>query len=132
MKEILIKTHERNEMLDITSQIQLLVEEQKIRQGLCFLYVPHTTAGMIINEKADPNVAVDILGMLKQLIPLSSQFRHREGNSDAHIKALMTGSSETVIIENGKLQLGTWQGIFLCKFDGPRHRKVWVQFIDAK
>jgi secondary thiamine-phosphate synthase enzyme len=129
IKNINIKTGSRTEFVDITSDVQKVVDESRIRNGVCYVYVPHTTAGITINEGADPSVVKDIQSILNKLIPHSANYLHIEGNSDAHIKASLIGSSVTVIIEGGKLLLGTWQAIFFCEFDGARHRKVMVKII---
>ena len=125
IKEFSIKTNKRNEFLDITPQIESIAKDMK--EGTIIIYVPHTTAAVTINENADPDVASDILRKLAQLIPQNDNYDHAEGNSDAHVKASLIGTSETVIIKNNKPQLGTWQGIFFCEFDGPRTRKFIVQ-----
>jgi secondary thiamine-phosphate synthase enzyme len=116
-------------MLDITHQIQKAVTDSKVRNGICCIFVPHTTAAVTINENADPNVPKDILIKLENLIPPDDRYRHTEGNSDAHIKTSLVGSSETIIVEDGKLVLGTWQSVFFCEFDGPRNRKFLVKII---
>ena len=126
-----ISTQKRSQMLDITTQVQAEVKKQDIKQGLCILYCPHTTAGITINENADPSVRQDILAQLEKLVPLRGDYRHLEGNADAHIKASIVGSSVTVIIEETRLKLGTWQGIFFCEFDGPRQRKLFMNIIAA-
>ncbi|UCD82729.1 MAG: YjbQ family protein [Desulfobacterales bacterium] len=122
-----VKTRERTELVDVTSDINQLVQKSGIDQGLCMLYVPHTTAAVTINESADPSVKADILMILNKVIPWEANYRHLEGNSAAHIKSTLVGSSELVAIENRKLVLGTWQGIFFCEFDGPRNRKLHVK-----
>jgi secondary thiamine-phosphate synthase enzyme len=124
MREIRISTTSRAELLDITSQVQKAVMESGVRDGVCHIYVPHTTAGITINENADPSVRQDILMELDKIVPFQDNYRHLEGNAAAHIKASMLGSSETILVEAGKLLLGTWQGIFFCEFDGPRSRRV--------
>jgi secondary thiamine-phosphate synthase enzyme len=126
MLEIDIRTRQKTEMVDITDRIRAQVQKAGIRQGLCMVYVPHTTAGITINESADPSVAADILMVLNEMVPWKAPYRHLEGNSPAHIKASLVGASQWVAIENAALALGTWQGIFLCEFDGPRNRKVWL------
>lgn len=126
MKIISVKTSAVEELVDITEQVATAVRESKIGEGLCFVYTPHTTAAVTINENADPAVRRDILAGLKSLNLEGVQYMHGEGNSAAHIKSSLVGASETVIIEQGKLQLGTWQGIYFCEFDGPRNRKVYV------
>ena len=127
IKALTIATRSRNEFVDITSQVQDAVRESGISEGLCTIFVPHTTAGLTINEGADPSVQRDILTHLQQIIPQDSDFRHLEGNSDAHIKASLMGSSQTVFVEEGQLVLGTWQAIYFAEFDGPRQRKVMVR-----
>lgn len=124
-----LKTADRTELVDITAKIQEAVHSSGIKEGLCMVYVPHTTAGVTINESADPSVKADILTVLNNIIPWKANYRHLEGNSPAHIKATLVGASELVAIENGKLVMGTWQGIFFCEFDGPRSRKIHVRFL---
>jgi len=121
-----IKTGSKTELIDITSEIRNLVRSSSIKEGFCMLYVPHTTAAVTINESADPSVKSDILMILNKIIPWEAGYRHLEGNSPAHIKSTIVGASELIAIENEKLVLGTWQGIFFCEFDGPRNRKVNV------
>jgi len=129
MKIVEVKTHQREEFIDITSVIENLVRESGKNKGICFVYVPHTTAGITINENADPSVKRDILMAMDKLIPYVWEYQHSEGNSPAHIKASLVGNSISIIIEDGKLALGTWQGIFFCEFDGPRRRKVYIEII---
>jgi secondary thiamine-phosphate synthase enzyme len=129
MWEIQVISKKRNEMIDITSDIQNLIEKQNIREGHLLIYVPHTTAGITINEGADPSVQRDIVETLKRLVPENGDYRHMEGNSDAHIKASLLGSSVSLLIKNNTLQLGTWQHIFFYEGDGPRHRTVYVTVI---
>jgi secondary thiamine-phosphate synthase enzyme len=129
MKEISVQTHSRLEMIDITAAVQKAAHEEKIESGIALVYTPHTTAAVTINENADPDVPRDILAALDRAIPLSANYRHAEGNSAAHVKSSLVGASELVIIENGRLVLGTWQSIFFCEFDGPRSRKVLVKFL---
>ncbi|RLC20973.1 MAG: YjbQ family protein [Deltaproteobacteria bacterium] len=124
-----VKTGAQTELVDITSEIQEVVRSSGISDGFCMLYVPHTTAAVTINESADPSVKSDILMVLNQIIPWKADYRHLEGNSPAHIKSTLVGASELLAIENSKLVLGTWQGIFFCEFDGPRSRKMHVRFI---
>ncbi|MDA8137479.1 MAG: secondary thiamine-phosphate synthase enzyme YjbQ [Desulfobacteraceae bacterium] len=119
-----IKTHAQTEMIDITAQVQKIITQSGVPEGLCMVYVPHTTAAVTINEAADPSVATDILMVLNQLVPWNADYRHAEGNSPAHIKASLMGASQMIQVEKGQLVLGTWQGIFFCEFDGPRSRKV--------
>ena len=123
-----VPTGERNQMIDITSQVLSAVRETKIQNGDVVVFCPHTTAGITINENADPDVMHDILLTLKDLIPQDKPgYRHCEGNSDSHCKSSLIGASEHILIKNGGLNLGTWQGIFFCEFDGPRTRKVILQ-----
>ena len=129
MNKIAINTTKRTEFIDITSKIEKIVKDSKIKDSLCIIFCPHTTAGLIINENADPAVQKDIIKHLEELVPADKGYSHSEGNSDAHIKASFLGSSLNVIIENGTLTLGTWQGIYFCEFDGPRHREVWVKIL---
>ena len=127
--ELAVKTHSRSELVDITAQLATLVQESKVQSGLLTLFVPHTTAAVTVNENADPSVQHDLLGELNRLIPLTGPYQHTEGNSAAHVKSTVVGPSLTLFIENGRLALGTWQGLFFCEFDGPRSRKVWVKII---
>ncbi|MHA2366902.1 MAG: secondary thiamine-phosphate synthase enzyme YjbQ [Candidatus Hodarchaeales archaeon] len=129
MREIKVVTRKRNEMIDITSDIQQIVNKENIQNGIVTVYVPHTTAGITINEGADPSVQRDIIETLKRIVPESGDYHHMEGNSDAHIKASILGSSVNVIVENNRLILGTWQHIFFYEGDGPRTRRVYVEVI---
>ena len=131
MKEISLQTHSRVEMIDITATVQKAASEEKIEEGVCLVYTPHTTAAVTINENADPDVPRDILAALERAVPFSANYRHVEGNSAAHVKSSLVGASEMVIIENGRLVLGTWQSIFFCEFDGPRTRKFIIKFLTA-
>lgn len=126
-----VKTRETTELVDITSDINGLVRKSGVEQGLCMLYVPHTTAAVTINESADPSVKSDMLMILNRIIPWEADYRHLEGNSAAHIKTTLVGSSELIAIENQQLVLGTWQGIFFCEFDGPRNRKLQVRIVKS-
>jgi secondary thiamine-phosphate synthase enzyme len=128
MFTIKLKSREKNQLIDITDQIQKLAREQGQDQAACLVFVPHTTAGVTINENADPDVKRDLIMGLNQLIPDTMDFRHREGNSDAHIKASLIGSSVTIPLKDGRLMLGTWQGIFFAEFDGPRNHSIVVSF----
>jgi secondary thiamine-phosphate synthase enzyme len=119
-------------LVDITSQIARLVSGSEIKEGLCCVFVPHTTAAITINENADPTVQSDIIREMDKVVPWEDHYEHAEGNAAAHIKASIFGSSETIIVDEGRLQLGTWQGIYLAEFDGPRTRKVWVKIIPEK
>ena len=123
-----INTKDRSEMIDITSKVEEELKRSGLKDGVCFLFVPHTTAGITINESADPSVATDIQAMLNKLIPWEGSYRHLEGNSAAHIKSSLIGNSVMVFVESGHLKLGTWQGIFFCEFDGPRSRKLYIKF----
>lgn len=127
-----VKSKTQTELIDITPQIQDIIVSADIGEGVCMLYVPHTTAAITINESADPSVKNDILMILNKVIPWEAAYRHFEGNSPAHIKATLVGSSELIAIENCRLVLGTWQGIFFCEFDGPRTRKVHVRLLEEK
>ena len=124
-----ISTSQQTELLDITREVEKAVSDAHVSSGLALVFVPHTTAGITINEGADRSVQEDILKVFNQLIPFQGSYRHREGNSPAHIKTSLMGSSVTVVIETGRLILGTWQSIFLCEFDGPRTRKVLIKII---
>ncbi|MEN6389253.1 MAG: secondary thiamine-phosphate synthase enzyme YjbQ [Syntrophomonas sp.] len=124
-----VKTRAQQELVDITPQIRSLAEEHGGQKKLCVVYIPHTTAAVTINENADPDVKRDIIYGLNQMVPDNLEYRHGEGNSLAHIKASLMGSSQTLLIENGKIKLGTWQGVFLAEFDGPRNRCVMVAFV---
>jgi secondary thiamine-phosphate synthase enzyme len=119
-------TENRNQLVDITAAVREKVVESRVRNGVCFVFIPHTTAGVTINENADPDVVRDLLRGLEQLAPVNGAYHHREGNSDAHIKAALLGSSIAVPVVDGKLGLGTWQGIYFCEFDGPRNRTYKV------
>ena len=128
MQTISVKSHQRCELIDVTSSISNMLSSLDLNDGWITAFVPHTTAAITINENADPDVVHDILFRLDQLSPRDlPEFRHAEGNSDAHIKASLIGSSVTVMVENGRLCLGTWQGIYFCEFDGPRNRKLWIK-----
>ncbi|MGI6485267.1 MAG: secondary thiamine-phosphate synthase enzyme YjbQ [Tepidanaerobacteraceae bacterium] len=132
MKTITIETREQNQMIDITSIVGKIVRESGVQQGVCFVFVPHTTAAVTINENADKDVPRDILNTLSKLVPYKDNYKHMEGNADAHVKATLIGNTASVIINNGVLVLGTWQSIFFCEFDGPRTRKVIVKVIGEK
>lgn len=129
MKTINVSTTKRVDLVDITSLVQKVVSETKIDNGIVTVFVPHTTCGITINEGADPDVVRDIKYQLEKLIPYQQGYHHLEGNADSHIKTCLVGSSENIIIENGQLVLGTWQSIFLCDFDGPRTRKVYIKVL---
>ncbi len=133
MKTLKIQTSEREQIRDITSPIRDWVAKSGHESGLLAVYCPHTTAAVTINENADPDVKRDILYHLKKTIPQSPEFKHFEDNADAHIKSVLTGFSLILIVEKGEIQLGRWQGIYLCEFDGPKEREVWLKFLpDSK
>jgi len=129
MDSIEVRTKNREEIADVTEAVSRVVAAAGRKDGLCTVFVPHTTAGVTINENADPDVKADILTALREAVPAAIPYAHAEGNSPAHVKASLVGSSVTVIVEGGRLRLGTWQGICLCEFDGPRTRKIWVSVI---
>lgn len=129
MEKIQVTTHARAELIDITREVEKLLVKQTMKEGICYLYVPHTTAAITINENADPSVREDILNDLNRLVPWNGRYTHSEGNAAAHIKSTLVGSSVSVPVSFGKLALGTWQGIYFCEFDGPRRREVFVQII---
>ncbi len=124
-----VKTHSRSAMMDVTDLIAGKVKESGVENGICVVYVPHTTAGVTVNEGADPDVAADILAALDRLVPWQAGYGHAEGNAAAHVKASLVGGSVHLIVENGRLVLGTWERIFFCEFDGPRTRKIHVKII---
>jgi secondary thiamine-phosphate synthase enzyme len=128
-EQLEIRTPSHDCLVDITSQVQRVVSQTGIDQGLCHLFVPHTTAGLTINENADPTVQADILSALDKVVPWRSGYQHFEGNSAAHVKASMMGSSLAVFVIAGRLKLGSWQGIYLAEFDGPRRRRVWIKVV---
>jgi len=127
MRTIEVKTQAREELVDITARVREALVSSGVKDGICYVYVPHTTAAVTINESADPSVKEDILMTLRKIVPDSLPYRHSEGNSPAHVKASLIGSSVKVIVEEGQLSLGTWQGIFFCEFDGPRSRRVFIK-----
>ena len=129
METLHFSTQKPQEMVNITAQVQEIVTQSGVRRGLCLIHAPHTTAAITVQEGYDPDVTRDILTALGQLAPPEGDYLHAEGNSDAHIKALFTGSSQTLPVEYGKVQLGRWQAVFFCEYDGPRSRSVWVQII---
>ena len=132
MDTIPVKTHSRSEFIDITREVIAVVQRQAVNEGICCVYVPHTTAAVTINENADPSVRKDILNELDRIVPWDGRYTHGEGNSAAHVKATMVGSSVSIPVSGGTLALGTWQGIYFCEFDGPRRREVFVQVIPIK
>lgn len=131
IKEISIATRSHAELVDITGKVADAVSSSKVKTGACQVFVPHTTAAITINENADPSVKRDILHGLDKMAPPSGDYEHGEGNAAAHIKSAMIGTDRTILIEGGKLKLGTWQGIFFCEFDGPRQRKVFVNIMEG-
>ncbi len=129
LAKIEVGTHKRTEMMDITAQVQEQVAKSGVRSGLCLVWVPHTTAGVTVNENSDPSVPRDILAALDRLVPRQGDYRHSEGNSDGHVKSTLCGRDVSLVVEEGALLLGTWQGIFFCEFDGPRRRSVLVKVV---
>jgi len=129
MQEITIRTRARQELVDITGEIEEVIRKTGFKNGLVNIFTPHTTAAVIVNENYDPSVARDILNTLEKIVPSSGTYTHLEGNAHAHIKSSIIGSSRLIPVQDGKLQLGTWQGVFFCEFDGPRTRQVWISFL---
>ena len=129
MDEISVKTNSHSQFIDITSKVSEVLAKTGIKNGICTVFTPHTTAGITINENADPDVPRDIIKEMGKIVPVDAGYAHVEGNSAAHIKSSLFGCSETVIVRNGSLMLGTWQSVFFCEFDGPRNRKVLVEII---
>jgi secondary thiamine-phosphate synthase enzyme len=131
IRHLEVYTQKRTHFEDITAEIKKIVEEANIQEGICYIYVPHTTAGVFINENADPDVKWDIEQTLEKLVPWEDKYKHIEGNAAAHIKSILVGTTATIPIHKGRLMLGTWQGIFFAEFDGPRTRKVIVKIIEG-
>lgn len=131
MDTLIVDTHGRTELVDVTGLLARSLAQSGVRSGVLVAYVPHTTAGLTINENADPSVPRDLLMTLERLVPRSLPFAHGEGNADAHVKASLMGSSVVVPVEDGRLQLGTWQGVYFCEFDGPRRRRLLVRALPA-
>ena len=129
MTDITLRTKYRNEMIDITAEVETTLQSTGMTEGICLIYCPHTTAGITINEGADPDVVRDCLEILEKLVPARADYHHAEGNSDAHMKSSLIGASSLVSVHEGRVQLGRWQRIFFCEFDGPRTRKVWISSI---
>ena len=129
METLLVKTERRTQLVDVTERVQRAVAQSGVSSGVCYIYVPHTTAAVLINEHADPDVARDVEATLDRLVPRTGAYRHSEVNADSHVKAGLVGTSKIVFVEGGKLALGRWQGIFFCEFDGPRERKILVKVI---
>jgi len=132
MEKITLHTTDRTDMVNITDKVRDAAQKSGFQNGICYIYIPHTTAAVTINESADPDVVTDMLMEINKVIPFQDRYRHMEGNSAAHIKTSIIGSSEMVIVENGSLMLGTWQGIFLCEFDGPRTRQIWIKTVETE
>lgn len=132
MQELTIQTPQREAMVDVTAQVQNVVRNHEFRDGMLVLFCPHTTAGLTINENADPTVPRDILATLRRLVPHQGDYQHSEGNSDAHVKSSLLGSDIRILVEEGRLLLGIWQGIFLAEFDGPRSRKLWLKWFPSQ
>ena len=133
MEVLRVKTARRTQLVDVTEEVEKAVGIVGISSGVCYVYVPHTTAGVTINEHFDPDVATDMEGVFERLVPRSGPYRHSEGNADSHAKTAITGTSAMIFVEDGKLALGRWQGVFFCEFDGPRDRKMWVKVVgDAR
>ncbi len=127
--EVQVKSSQREEMIDLTPLVKKVIANNSYKDGICLIFVPHTTCGVTINENADPDVIHDLTAMLSKIVPQKASYQHLEGNSDAHIKSSIIGPSQQVIVSEGRLCLGTWQGVFLCEFDGPRQRKVWIKLL---
>ena len=132
MHELAVRTRTRTEMINITADVQRLVHDAGIDDGACLVFVPHTTAAVTINENADPSVVRDIVTQMNKVVPFDDDYRHSEGNSAAHIKSSLFGCSRMIPITEGRLALGTWQGVFFCEFDGPRTRRVYVQTLSQR
>lgn len=132
MEKLHLNTTRRTELIDITAHVKRFVAESGVKEGICTIYVPHTTAGVTVNEAADPAVGRDLIAALNKLVPFEGDYAHGEGNSAAHIKATMLGSSASVPVSDGRLALGTWQGIFFGEFDGPRSRSACFQLVSAR
>ena len=126
-KKIEIQTRNKVDLIDITDRIQDAIREEQVSEGVCFVYCPHTTAGIVLNENWDADVEKDLAMVLNKIVPDDLPYRHGEGNSPAHIKSVLVGSDHFIFVQNGQLQMGRWQGVFLAEFDGPRHRTVWVK-----
>lgn len=132
MNEFAVQTREHTQFLVIDDAVQRAVIESGVKEGVCTVFIPHTTAGVTINENADPDVVRDMTAALERAVPWNAHYAHAEGNAAAHVKASMMGFSQQILIRNGRLQLGTWQSIYFCEFDGPRNRKVWLQIVKAE
>ncbi|MBX7255957.1 MAG: secondary thiamine-phosphate synthase enzyme YjbQ [Candidatus Hydrogenedentes bacterium] len=132
MTEINIRTTEHCQFVNIDRHVQRAVDEAKVKDGVCVVFVPHTTAGITINENADPDVVADMKTALNRVVPWDAGYAHAEGNAAAHVKACMMGFSQQVLVKSGRIQLGTWQSVYFCEFDGPRSRKVWIQCLRSE
>ncbi len=132
MERLSVTTSRREEMVNVTAEVQRLVAGKGWSEGLLYLWCPHTTAALTVNEAADPDVVRDMVANLARLVPHRGDYRHAEGNSDAHIKSSLLGPGLTLIVADGRIQLGTWQGVFLCEGDGPRNRQVWAAFLASR
>jgi len=131
MRQFSVHTQEHTQFVNITAEVQHAVADSGIRQGVCHVFIPHTTAGITINENADPDVVRDLITTLERLVPWRGDYQHNEGNSAAHLKASLMGFDQTVLVQDGRLALGVWQSLYFCEFDGPRDRKVWLEIIPA-
>jgi secondary thiamine-phosphate synthase enzyme len=129
MEIVRVQTNRRTQLVDVTAEVERVVADAGVVSGMCYVFVPHTTAAVMINEHADPDVATDLEGVFDRLVPHAGPYRHSEGNTDSHARAVMVGASQVIFVERGKLALGTWQGVFFCEFDGPRERKMWVKVV---
>lgn len=132
LHKIILSTGSRSQFLDITGRVQEIIAREKVKDGLALVWVPHTTAGLTVNENADPDVVRDILASLDRRFPWDDNYAHSEGNSAAHIKSSLMGCEKTLIIKDERLALGTWQGLYFCEFDGPRKREVWVKLVEGR
>lgn len=131
MEKINLKTNKRVELIDITQKVQAFVNKLKVNRGVCFVFCPHTTAGLTINENADPSVKGDIINSLNRLVPENAGYTHSEGNADSHVKSSLFGASLAIFVEENKLVLGTWQAIYFCESDGPRAREIWIKIVEG-
>jgi len=131
LHKISLSTGSRSQFLDITGRVQEIIAREKVKDGLALVWVPHTTAGLTVNENADPEVVRDILASLDKRFPWDDNYAHSEGNSAAHIKSSLMGCAQTLIVKDGRLALGTWQGLYFCEFDGPRKREIWVKLVEG-
>lgn len=131
VRYINVKSRQRSEFIDVTEDVQNAVKDAGVKSGICYIFVPHTTAAITINEGADPSVQRDIQNTLSRLVPHELNYTHREGNADAHVKSTLVGVSKLVLIDEGKLVLGTWQSVYFCEFDGPRHRRIALKLVSS-